>query len=175
MPGCKPTLIDNILINSTQNLLHSGVLKSAISHHHPIFNIFEINSKPAQNNEVKYPKYDFCESNTDKFIEDIRHEISNTEPNFEHNEQNFNKFLGFLHDKIDENFLVDEGKFKNSKRNRLLNPWITNGIIASVQSKNYFYRKWKKSCSKENRFGDESLYSHYKKFRLELRKVIKLC
>ena len=173
MPGCKATLIDNILINSTQNLLLSGVLNSAVTYHHPIFNIFEVNSKSTQKNEIKYPKYDFRESHTDKFIEDIRLEISNIGPNYEYNELNFNKFSELLHNKIDEHFLVDEGKFKKSKRNRLLNPWITNGIIASVQNKTYFYRKWKKSCSKENKFGDTALYSHYKKFRLELRKVIK--
>ena len=46
---------------------------------------------------------------------------------------NFNNFVGFLHAKIDENFLVDEGKFNKSKRNRLMNPWITSGIIASVK------------------------------------------
>ena len=74
MPGCKPTLIDNILIHSTQNLLVSGILKSAVSHYYPAFNIFEINSR-SRNKENKYPKYDFCESNTEKFLEDIGKEI----------------------------------------------------------------------------------------------------
>ena len=38
---------------------------------------------------------------------------------------------------------------------------------------NNFYHKQRKFFSEENKLGDESLYSHYKKFRLELRKVIK--
>ena len=39
-PGCKPSLIDNILINSTENHILSGVLQSRVSHHFPIFNVF---------------------------------------------------------------------------------------------------------------------------------------
>ena len=66
MPGCKPTLIDNILVNSSQNLLLSGVFKSAISHHHPVFNIFEINNKTTENSEVKYPKYMIFVNHTPK-------------------------------------------------------------------------------------------------------------
>ena len=30
-PGCTPSLIDNILLNSTKNLIASGVLQSRVS------------------------------------------------------------------------------------------------------------------------------------------------
>ena len=79
-----------------------------------------------------------------------------------------------MHGKINDNFLVDEAAFKKSKRNRLFNPWITNGIIASVQRKIYFYEQWKNSCTVADKLGDEELYLRYKKFRFELRKVIKI-
>ena len=69
---------------------------------------------------------------------------------------------------------MDENKFFNSKRNRLFNPWITNGIIASVQRKTYLYDQWKKSCRDDNKLGDEELYMRYKNCRFELRKIIKL-
>ena len=36
-PGCAPTLIDNILMNTTENLVGAGVLESRVSHHFPIF------------------------------------------------------------------------------------------------------------------------------------------
>ena len=58
-------------------------------------------------------------------------------------------------------------------RNRLFNPWLTNGIITSVQRKIYYYEQWKKSCCDDNKLGDEELYLRYKNFRLELRKLIK--
>ena len=172
-PGCATSLINNILINSTQNLNLSGILKSKVSHHHPVFNISTLSVNATTDNQTKYPKYDFCESNTNKFLGELEDEMSKMIPIINFNEQGFKDFIDVFHAKIDENFLVDESNFKQSKRNRLSNPWITNGIIASVQRKSYFYEQWKKSCSKENKRGNESLYSRYKKYRLELRKVIK--
>ena len=32
-PGCNPSLIDNILLNSTESLINSGVIENKISHH----------------------------------------------------------------------------------------------------------------------------------------------
>ena len=45
-PGCKPSCIDNILSNSTDTLKSSGVLKSNVNHHCPIFCITSANCKP---------------------------------------------------------------------------------------------------------------------------------
>ena len=147
-PGCAPSLIDNILINSTQNLNLSGILESKVSHHHPIFNIFTVNLNETDN-PTKCPRYDFCESNTNKFLGEIEGEMSKMIPVINFNEQGFEKFVEIFHAKIDDNFLVDESKFKQSKRNRLSNPWITNGIIASVQCKSYFYEKSKNHVLKK--------------------------
>ena len=36
-PGCNPSLIDNILVNSSCGVLKSGVLENLVSHHSPIF------------------------------------------------------------------------------------------------------------------------------------------
>ena len=66
------------------------------------------------------PKYDLCETNVDKFVFDVETEISNHGPNYHYHEHNFNGFVSFLQGKINENFLVDENKYFNSKRNRLL-------------------------------------------------------
>ena len=158
-PGCKASLIDKIIINSTDKLLLSGVLKSRVSHHFLIFNIFECSSHSNANPEKRCPKYDFCETNVNKFV--FETEISNHGPNYDYHEHNFNGFVSFLQGKINDNFLVDENKYSNSKRNRLFNPWITNGIIASVQRKTYFYDQWKKSCRDDNKLGDEELYMRY--------------
>ena len=40
-PGCNPSLIDNILTNSSENIKMTGVFESGVSHHHPIFCFFE--------------------------------------------------------------------------------------------------------------------------------------
>ena len=57
-PECTPSLIDNILINSTQNLNLSGILKSKVSCHHPVFNIFTLNKNATTDNQTKCPRYD---------------------------------------------------------------------------------------------------------------------
>ncbi|KAL5259051.1 hypothetical protein ACHWQZ_G009504 [Mnemiopsis leidyi] len=47
-PGCAVSLIDNIITNSTDNLVAAGVLESRVSHHFPIFCILDC-KKPKSN------------------------------------------------------------------------------------------------------------------------------
>ncbi|KAL5259997.1 hypothetical protein ACHWQZ_G010197 [Mnemiopsis leidyi] len=59
-PGCAPTLIDNIMTNSTDNLIGAGVLESRVSHHFPIFcilNCSSLNEEP-QSNKFKVVSQD---------------------------------------------------------------------------------------------------------------------
>ena len=169
--GCNPTLIDNILINSTCDFRKAGVLESKISDHHPIFYFFQCNTKNNTSKIDKLPKYDYCQSNVDKFLIDIQSKI--TECEFEYSEESFGVFNSLLHKTIDTNFITDEVKLGKSRRNRLINPWITNGIIASINNKQFLYKKWKKSCTKTNLRGDNTLYLKYKVIRLELQKIIR--
>ena len=118
------------------------------------------------------PKYDFCETNIESFLTDVKNEIFDRE--FEYSEVDFESFNSILNEKIDSNFKVDQTNFGNSKRNRLMNPWITNGIIVSVKKKSFYYKRWKKSCTKANIHGDNTLYLQYKDFRKRLRIIIKL-
>ena len=63
--------------------------------------------------------------------------------------------------------------FIKSSRNRLVNPWITNGLISSINYKNFLYENWKKSKNKKNRLGDSELYEKYKSYRKKLRILVK--
>ena len=74
---------------------------------------------------------------------------------------------------IDENFLIESESFRKSKRNMIANPWITPGIIASVNKKDYLYKQWKKSVDKNNILGNTELYLLYSNFRRELKHVIR--
>ena len=68
---------------------------------------------------------------------------------------------------------VDDKLISKSKRNKLYNLWITNGIICSIKKKTVYYKQWKKTCSKDNKLGSEDLYKIYKDYRFELRKIIR--
>ena len=95
-PGCKPSLIDNILINSTENHILSGVLQSRVSHHFPIFNVFTCPVLNAQaNSEKNVPSYDFCESNIENLKNDLTEKFS--EASFDYNSQaNFCNFIEII-------------------------------------------------------------------------------
>ena len=176
MPGCRPTLIDNILTNSTENLILSGVMESKVSHHNPIICQFECPAKESSDEDNSMsPKYDFSNVNMGKFTESLLTKLGNAEPNFSYDsQQSFDDFVSIINISIEENFLLDKGSLKKSKRNKFYNPWVTNGIIASIQQKTLFYRQWKKTCSKHNVSGDKIKYERYKLYRLRLKKLIKL-
>ena len=55
-PGCKGSCIDNNITNDIENILLSGTISEKISHHFPIFQIFESNLEPIPN-EQKYVQY----------------------------------------------------------------------------------------------------------------------
>ena len=60
-----------------------------------------------------------------------------------------------------------------SRRNRLINPWITSGIIESIREKILLYEKWKKSITNDNITGNTDLYTAYSDFRKILKHTIK--
>ena len=59
-----------------------------------------------------------------------------------------------------------------SRRNRLVNPWITSGIIESIQTKTFLYHQWKKTVTETDKVGDNTLYMNYKDFRKTLKNAI---
>ena len=83
-PGCKASLIDNILTNLTGKLLLSGVLKSRVSHHFQSLNIFECSSQSSATPERRCPKYDFRETNIAKFTLEVENEILSHGPNYDY-------------------------------------------------------------------------------------------
>ena len=165
-PGCNPTLIDNILLNSTDMLISSGIINDKISHHAPIFCFLQCNLRKPER-VLRTPKYDYCESNINSFISDIDETITNSK--ILYSNEDFDTFVNDIKSKIEENFKIDESQYGKSRRNRLVNPWITSGIIASVSTKNYYYKTWKKTTNKKNKLGDEALYLRYKNFRKKLK------
>ena len=170
-PGCNPSLIDNILTNSIENVIMAGVLESGVSHHHPIICFFDESVPEVDKTINSRPKYDYCESNLNSFNE-IMKNLEYT--NIQYNEPNFDLFVTDIKQKIDETFLVDDSVVKRSKRSILCNPWITPGIISSVRKKHYYYKQWRKTITKTDKMGSFELYGIYKKFRRELKNVIKL-
>ena len=75
-PNSTPSCIDNILVNSFKNVLMSGIVESCVSHHSPIFCIFDdyIDLTPSYNS-INLPKYDYCESIMTQFNEKLAYKL----------------------------------------------------------------------------------------------------
>ena len=67
-PGCEPSLIDNIFIYCSDNLICS---EGKVSHHSPEFCFLNHFLPPEENEKIKCPEYDYCESKVDEFLSKI--------------------------------------------------------------------------------------------------------
>ena len=170
-PGCTPSLIDNIFVNSTENLLNSGIFETNVSHHSPIFCFMKYCFPVKAEEANKCPKYDYCESNIDIFLQKITSTI--LIDNDTYDTENFVKFVDILKTEIESSFKVDELKFKKSRRNFYVNPWITPGIVSSINKKHLYYKLWKKTQTKNNLNGNLDFYNRFKSYRRYLKKAIK--
>ena len=143
-PGCNGTCIDNFLTNNIESISLSGTVTDKISHHFPIFQIFETELEPVKNDSKHIQHYDFCNSNVDKFVENLDNETRMCK--FESFKEFFDKFNLV----VDKCFKLD--KPKCSKRTMQNNPWITGSIIASINRCHELYKEWVKS--RKVRCGD---------------------
>ena len=58
-------------------------------------------------------------------------------------------------------------------RNAINNPWITDGIIAAIETKEKLYEEWKSTCDDKNPAGNESLNKRFSEYRRCLKHIIK--
>ena len=173
-PGCDPSCIDNVFVSSVDNVMGSGILsETRVSHHYPTVCFYDLNFTETNSDDdmVPLPQYDYCESNIIEFNDKLIQKLA--VENYNADEDGFSKFTKCIHDTIEECFKVDSKLLAKSKRNRLCNPWITNGLIKSINYKNFLYEKWKKSKTKKNKQGDLQIYEKYKHYRKKLRILIK--
>ena len=80
----------------------------------------------------------------------------------------FNEFYQFA---IDKTCKLE--KPKTTKRNSITNPWITQGLVYSINRKHKLYKNWAKSKSQKLPNGNPVLYEQYKQHRKILQTSIK--
>ena len=170
-PGCKPSCIDNILTLSSDSVRISGVLDPITSHHSPVFCFFNIDN-PQNCSTIPQVtlKFDYCQSNIDQFIITLEEKLYNP-VTFNIDSDEFEKFTTIIKETMEDSFKVDPSTL-SSRRNRLVNPWITSGIIESIQTKTFLYHQWKKTVTETDKVGDHTLYMNYKDFRKTLKNTI---
>ena len=72
--------------------------------------------------------------------------------------------------KLKKKFKLDQPKI--FKRNWQVNPWITDGLVTSINKKGDLYNTWKGTTTRENPNGDSHAYQTYSSYRQTLKHAI---
>ena len=168
------TLIDNFLCKLTETTLNtlSGILINKFSDHQPYFIIL-------QNLQEKYhtPRYVEVNRNNTQSLLNFKNELTllldnnvflndlNQDPN-----NNYNILHTILQEAKDKHMptkFVRYNKYKHKK-----SPWITSGIIKSIQYKDNLYKKYR--MSDPNSVVHETLKINLKTYNNILKQSIRL-
>ena len=163
-PNCRKTCIDNIMTTNPLCVEVTGTIEESVSHHSTVFSISNM-LHGSSGKEAVAVHYDYSESKTELFINNL--EKMSCENQLGHDLEDF---LNIYNAKIDEIFKLKQPKF--SKRNWKVNPWITDGLIISINKKEDLYNTWKGTTTKENPGGDSHSYQTYSSYRLTLKHAV---
>lgn len=164
-PNCRSTCIDNILTNETDAVILSGTVEDSISHHKPIFHITTISHCHNTQKQAITQYYDYSNKKIDSFVADLA-SLSDTDKFG----TTFSDFHMLFNSTIDKHFKLDKPRV--SKRNNRVNPWITDSIVTSINTKCTLYKKWAKTKSRKLPGGDPGLYNKYSDYRRSLKNLI---
>jgi hypothetical protein len=145
-PGCRASCIDNILTNNIESIVSSGVLTDRITHHLPIFQVFNCNMGSCKTNIKIKQYYDYNKSNVKKFVQTLEQDLENNVID------NFTTFHDIFRDCIDRTFKLETPKC--SKRTAINNPWITPGLINKITHQHKLYDNWVKVRKAKCKLGE---------------------
>ena len=152
----KPSLVDNIFINTIENPISGNILEHISFDHLPNFIIIE---HEQINKNIKIKKRDTKHFNQTEFLNELLgstliHEIENA--------HNTNMAYEIFHKKFIE--ALDNHapmKYLNKKEIKTRHkPWLTKGILTSIKRKRILFRKMKISKLKGENSDDN--YDRYK-------------
>ena len=152
----KPSLIDNIFLNSIDHVTYSGNLVSKISDHMPNF-IFCKNMQLKTTKDNRGYFRDYKNFNPDLYVRDLRKRNLETSIN---SIRGANEQYTLFHDNLLNTINKHVPLKPVTKRiyRQRLKPWITKGILKSISIKNKYYRKFLKA-------KEPNLYKKYKYYR----------
>ena len=157
------TLIDNIFTNTLDKETSSGVFSYDVSDHLPIFMISS-QLKFKNGNEHKNNMY---RKENPENIMALNEDLINEEwlDIYGENDANkaYEKFINKLTYYYDKNIPLIQLK---QRRNHIKNPWITRGILHSIQIRNKLYKSYIRKPSEQS-------HNFYLKYRNRLTDIIR--
>ena len=165
--GCTKTCIDNIITNhSPSMILSSGRISGKARNHSPIFQISKITSLKKHTDKPKITThYEYSNKNLKNFVATLQTDL------YTAGIYKFCDFSELFQNAVDKTCKLS--KPKTSKRNRLNNPWITMGIIESINKNDKLYDDWKDSITKQYPQGNQKLKDIHINHQNLLRFLIK--
>ena len=164
--------IDNIFTNKVEVITKSGVVESFGSAHSPIFATSNLNFDSKPNVKEKITQfYCFSKKNTDALVKKLEENVESLigfDP--QTNSLNFSTFIENYKKYLDESCKLKIPK--NTVRNIINNPWITDSIIMAIDNKEELYCKWKATCNKKDPDGDRNLHKVFSDYRRTLKHII---
>ena len=149
--------IDHIMTNLIDKKCETGIIKTDLSDHFPIFVNFDL-KEPTPNKKTEndfFYKRSFDETSINKFKMRLKEVNWTILDSLENPCKAFDRFMEIIGNLYEESFPNKEVKTKHKKTS---NPWITNGILKSSKRKQKLYEKFLKNRTTEN----ESIYKTYK-------------
>ena len=157
------TVLDHVITNTNLDMVQSGVLTEEISDHYPIFCVTSCALKKIPS-EFQIPKRKFTESKKQAFVDDLQ---SRLDDNFEQHPSDpgisLERLVHIIRNSVVNTFPVVP--LSNNKRKRFRNPWITPGILKSIDRRNALLKQAIKTKNPDIR-------SEYKKFQVKLTRII---
>ena len=151
------TAIDHIFINSvTTTKFKTGIIKSDISGHFPIFFVADYNIHIKEIKERFIFRRDVSDISVEKFKYKLRTVSWDSITNSSDTNKAYDNFIEIFSPLYDKCFPKKKIKLKPQKYN---NPWITKGIKKSSKRKQKLYKKFLKNRNEKN----EKLYKSYKR------------
>lgn len=163
--GFSATLIDNILTNDTSMKIKSGILVTDLSDHFPIFTFTRNESRHSTSPNSNFiQKRQLKPNNINGFknaLSIVNWDFVQQDPD---PETSYNKF----HNKVTDllNIHCPVTKTKLHKRNIPKKPWVTKGLIKSIQTKDKLYKKYINKPTPNNKLK-------YTKYRNHLNQLLR--
>ena len=168
------TLIDNIFSNNYDSSFTSGNLVIILSDHHAQFLLMEFQTKQMDNEKIQMFR-DFSKIENNKNLVNTHLEGIDWATELQVNRNNADLSSELFLKKIEQliNFWTPLQRVSNKKKKLQNKPWVTKGLLKSIETKNRLYRKM---CRTKNPLKREELVNKvktYKKYILSLTRKSK--
>ena len=160
------TLIDNIFTNNLAPSVFSGIILSDLSDHLPVFAYFD-DATLTRSTERRIVMRTFNDDNLHKFNENLSNAKWSLFRHMEDPNEAYNDFIEGYSRIYNTCFPLKV--LKGKQVNKFFSPWLSRGLLKSVNKKNRLYKKFVTSSSTSS----ETKYKAYKNKLTHLIRIAK--